>query len=371
MLSASSITYSVILLMFTRRIIARSSNNFFALAFQQPTICSISFINHQRLHATDKSNNHIMRRHNFSSLKSTAETQSTTNMLDENGNEYDWNTILPFEKNTHNSVKIVIPDGQPTSNDDLYDVNTFHNKLEATIATALELKKTALWITVPMSRARLIEEASKSGFTFHHAEGHTATLSKWLLDDVESRIPTYATHQVGVGAVVINSKNEILCVREKRNNYRPWKVPGGLAELGEDLDTAVIREVYEETCIRCRFNSVLGVRHTHGSQFNRSDLYFVCRLEPIPLNDDGEVPLPVPQEGEIEATCWVDFKEYRDMVYSDDPKVGHPMMKHIIKLVEQSNENDIQKTIVSSVVPGRKPSPVYHAAIRSESSLSD
>ncbi len=56
------------------------------------------------------------------------------------------------------------------------------------------------------------------------------------------------------------------------------------------------------------------------------------------------------------------------MVYSEDPKVGHPMMKHIIKLVEQSDDNDIQKTIVTSVVPGRKPSPVYHAAIRSEPS---
>eukprot|EP00985_Skeletonema_marinoi_P002127 scaffold863_cov210-Skeletonema_marinoi.AAC.2 len=364
-----SITYSITLLMFTRRLIARSN---FAFAFQstRTSSCNIirssSFINH-RTHAMASSNTHIMYKQHVSSLKSTTEPQST-NMLDENGNEYDWDKILPFQKNTHNSVKIVVPDEEQTSKDDLYDADTFHNKLEATIATAFQLKKTAIWITVPMSRARLIEEASKSGFSFHHAEGHTATLSKWLLEDVESRIPTYATHQVGVGAVVINAKNEILCVREKRNNYRPWKVPGGLAELGEDLDTAVIREVYEETGIKCRFNSVLGVRHTHGTQFDRSDLYFVCRLEPIPINEEGDVPLPVPQEGEIEATCWVDFDEYRDMVYAEDPKVGHPMMKHIMKIVEQSDQYDIQKTIVTSVVPGRKPSPVYHAAIKSESS---
>jgi len=44
------------------------------------------------------------------------------------------------------------------------------------------------------------------------------------------------------------------------------------------------------------------------------------------------------------------------------------MMKQIMKIVEQSEQNDIQKTIVSSVVPGRKPSPVYHAPIHSESS---
>ena len=36
--------------------------------------------------------------------------------------------------------------------------------------------------------------------------------------------------QVGVGAMVINPvKDEILVVREARNNYRPWKIPGGLS----------------------------------------------------------------------------------------------------------------------------------------------
>ena len=350
-----SVTSSVILLMITRRLLSSRIN--FALAFQT----NRGFSNHIRSFSADKQN--------FSSLKSTTDPHTTKPILTEDvSNDYDWNKILPFEKNTHNSIKIVVPDETIANGDDLYDADSFHCKLEATIVTALQLNKTAVWIYIPMSRGRLIEEASKSGFTFHHAEGRTATLSKWLLQDVESRIPTYATHQVGVGAVVINAKNEILCVREKRNNYRPWKIPGGLSELGEDLDTAVIREVYEETGIKCRFCSVLGVRHFHGAQFGRSDLYFVCRLEPIPLNNDGDVPIPVAQEGEIEVASWVDFKEYRNMVNSEDPKVGHPMMKQMVKLVEQPESSDIQKTIVSSVVPGRKPSPVYHAPILSESS---
>jgi ADP-ribose pyrophosphatase YjhB (NUDIX family) len=69
---------------------------------------------------------------------------------------------------------------------------------------------------------------------------------------------------------VVNSRNEILCVRELRSNYRKWKIPGGLAELGEQLDEAAIREVLEETGVPCSFMSVLGVRHTHGMQFGRS-----------------------------------------------------------------------------------------------------
>merc|ERR1712032_1280017 len=111
-----------------------------------------------------------------------------------------------------------------------------------------------------------------------------------------------------------------LCAREKRNNYRPWKIPGGLA--------------------------VLGVRHVHGSQFGRSDLFFVCRLQPIP--DDGKIASPTPQEGEIEAAAWLPLKEYREMVNSDDPKVGHPMMKQMIEVLDQGFDNDIQRMIVTS-----------------------
>ena len=80
------------------------------------------------------------------------------------------------------------------------------------------------------------------------------------------------------------------------------------------------------------------------------------------------MPKPIPQPGEIEAAKWIPFNEYRDLVFSEDSKVGHPMMKQIMKIVEQSGDSDIHKTIVSSVVPGRRPSPVYHASIKSESS---
>lgn len=271
--------------------------------------------------------------------------------------------ILPFEKNSHNSIKITVEDLDNGNEgvDGPYSLPNFHSKLEATVATAQGLGKTAIWLTVPIARARLAEEASKAGFEFHHAEGNFATLCRWLLDDEESRIPTFATHQVGVGAVVINPRtDEILCVREKRRNYRPWKIPGGLADLGEGLDEAVIREVSEETGIDCRFSSVLSVRHTHGAQFGRSDLYFVCRLEPI-ADEDGKVPKPVPQEGEIEAASWLPLGEYRNMVQSDDSKIGHPMMSQVMKCVDKSS--DIQRMIVPSVVPGRKPSPLYHAPI--------
>lgn len=291
-------------------------------------------------------------------LLSSLATSSGSGSSDDEG--HDWDTLLPFEKHSHNSVKITV-DKEGNKKNDPYSLTNFHSKLEATIATAQQLNKSAIWLTVPIARARLMEEASKAGFEFHHAEGNVATLSKWLLEAEVSRIPTFATHQVGVGAIVINSSNEILCVREARRNYRPWKIPGGLAELGEGLDEAVVREVHEETGISCKFGNVLCVRHSHGAQFGRSDLYFVCQLEPIP-DENGKVLEPTPQEGEIEAAAWVPLSEYRNMVQSYDG--GHPMMATIMKVLDQSDS--IQRTIVPSVVPGRKPSPIYHAAIREE-----
>jgi len=199
-----------------------------------------------------------------------------------------------------------------------------------------------------------MEDMEKESFQFHHAEGQIAHLFLWLNGEVNNKIPAYGTHQVGVGAVVVNSRNEILCVRELRKNYLKWKIPSGLAEIGENLDDAAIREVKEETMINCVFCSVLAFRHTHGVQFNRSDLFFVCQLRPI--EDSGMIPEPVAQEDEIAVASWIPLDEYRNMVES-----GHPMMRQVMNLYDQ--QADIQMTMCESVVPGRKPSPIYHTPL--------
>ena len=157
--------------------------------------------------------------------------------------------------------------------------------------------------------------------------------------------------------MVVNSRNEILCVRELRRNFMPWKIPGGLSDLGEGIDTAVIREVLEETG---NFQSVLAFRHTHNLQFGRSDLYFVCRLTPVEGKDkygNVVIPEPVPEAGEIEKTAWLPFDEYKAMVKGQDGGTGHPVMQHVLRVFEA--ENDVQKVMIDSIVPGRKPSPVY------------
>lgn len=53
---------------------------------------------------------------------------------------------------------------------------------------------------------------------------------------------------VGVGAVVVNGDGRVLLVRRAHEPLKgEWSLPGGGVEVGETLDAAVVRELFEET----------------------------------------------------------------------------------------------------------------------------
>ena len=62
----------------------------------------------------------------------------------------------------------------------------------------------------------------------------------------------HPTHPVpGVGAVVVGSQGVLLARRDKAPGKGLWSIPGGGVELGETQETSVVREVEEETGVRC------------------------------------------------------------------------------------------------------------------------
>uniref|UniRef100_A0A8D2D727 Nucleoside diphosphate-linked moiety X motif 6 n=1 Tax=Sciurus vulgaris TaxID=55149 RepID=A0A8D2D727_SCIVU len=165
---------------------------------------------------------------------------------------------------------------------DRLDAAAFESALRAAVHQWRSEGRVAVWLHVPILQSQLIAPAASLGFCFHHAESDSSTLTLWL-GEGPSRLPGYATHQVGVaGAVFDESTRKILVVQDRNKLKNMWKFPGGLSEPGEDLGDTAVREVFEETGVQSEFRSLLSIRQQHGSPaaFGKSDLYVVCRLQP-------------------------------------------------------------------------------------------
>lgn len=54
---------------------------------------------------------------------------------------------------------------------------------------------------------------------------------------------------VGVGIVIVTNQRIVLIKRGNEPARGKWTIPGGLVELGESNEEAVIREAKEETCL--------------------------------------------------------------------------------------------------------------------------
>ena len=64
---------------------------------------------------------------------------------------------------------------------------------------------------------------------------------------------------VGAGALVHRGNRVLLVKRRRPPNKGAWVFPGGLVELGESVEEAVIREVKEETGMTVKLERLLGV----------------------------------------------------------------------------------------------------------------
>ena len=63
----------------------------------------------------------------------------------------------------------------------------------------------------------------------------------------------------GVGAVIFSGRNVLLVRRRNEPSKDMWGLPGGMVELGERVEDAIVREVEEETGIRVKSLRLLTV----------------------------------------------------------------------------------------------------------------
>ena len=54
---------------------------------------------------------------------------------------------------------------------------------------------------------------------------------------------------LGVGAIILHERRVLLEKRKNEPGKGKWSIPGGIVDLGESPERAIVREVQEETCL--------------------------------------------------------------------------------------------------------------------------
>ena len=92
------------------------------------------------------------------------------------------------------------------------------------------------------------------------------------------------TPKIAVNAVVFNDRGEVLLARRTDNGL--WCIPGGHVDLGETLEAACLRELFEETGLRGEVVKLVGVYSdtkgslhiAQGPEWHTVRVSFLCRV---------------------------------------------------------------------------------------------
>ncbi|KAI9176494.1 hypothetical protein LWI28_003539 [Acer negundo] len=140
------------------------------------------------------------------------------------------------------------------------DLKLFASMLGTSLSHWRQQGKRGVWIKLSIEFSNLVKPAVKEGFRYHHAESDYLMLVKWI-PETSDTLPANASHHVGIGAFVMNDKGEVLVVQERNGSFKGtnvWKLPTRTVDEGEDICTAAIRKVKEETGVSVQFIDAIG-----------------------------------------------------------------------------------------------------------------
>ena len=111
----------------------------------------------------------------------------------------------------------------------------------------------------------------------------------------------YGWHGVGVAALIRDDRGRILLVHRTYSNDEPWALPGGWLEGNEPIESALERELLEETGLRVRVGRVSAVE--------RAGFAVVLLMDAELLDAVAEFRA----SAEVSEVAWVTLAEVRQL----------------------------------------------------------
>jgi mutator protein MutT len=113
---------------------------------------------------------------------------------------------------------------------------------------------------------------------------------------------------VAVGAVILDGDRVLLVRRGQEPLKGEWSLPGGMVEIGETLEAALVREVREETSLDVVVGPVVevldSIRHDEGgrAEYHYIIIDYACRVR-------GGTPTTATRGTDAADVRWVSVDE--------------------------------------------------------------
>jgi len=113
---------------------------------------------------------------------------------------------------------------------------------------------------------------------------------------------------VGVGAIILDGDQILLEKRKNAPSKGKWTVPGGLVDLGESMEQAVIREVKEETSLEVYDPRLVDVVNYISLDEKGAVMYHYVIVDYLVTVKDGKLKAA----SDADALKWVPFSEVEE-----------------------------------------------------------